>query len=191
VKVYHLGKCTLQLAGIYGINAQENLKGVAMDMLSQISSRTCGSCTACCKALEVREINKPRAKWCEHCAIGSGCAIYPERPLSCQEFRCEWLKGFGTERDRPDRTKVIPDYVKPEGGLTGGIFQLWELTEGSTGSTYAKRITLLGLTNKIWVSHIPLHGRMRIFVPKSQAVTEEIAAALESENITITPWPRA
>lgn len=153
------------------------------------TSRTCDSCTACCKTLEVVELNKPPGKWCQHCSIGKGCKIYFERPQSCHEFRCEWLKGFGEEQDRPDRVKVILDYIKLQEGLLGGNFQMWELTEGSLVSAFVKRMTLRALENEIWVSHIPLHGRKRIFVPKSRMVTEEIAAALIRENITVADWP--
>ena len=152
-------------------------------------SRTCGSCTACCKALEVVELTKPLGKWCQHCSIGKGCKIYAERPQSCRDFRCEWLKGLGEEEDRPDRIRVILDYVKLPEGLPGGIFQIWELSEGSLASAYVKRMTLGALKSEVWVSHIPLHGRKKIFVPKSQTVTEEIASALVRENITVADWP--
>lgn len=152
-------------------------------------ARTCGSCTACCKALEVVELTKPPGKWCLHCSIGKGCAIYAERPPSCRDFRCEWLKGLGEEQDRPDRTKVILDYIKLSEGLPGGVFQLWEVTEGSLASAHVKRMTLGALKGEVWVSHIPLSGRRSLFVPRGQTVTEEIAAALVRENITVADWP--
>lgn len=153
------------------------------------TDRICGTCTACCKALEVVELGKPVGKWCQHCSIGKGCKIYSEKPSACSEFRCEWLKGFGGSQDRPDRTKVIPDYIKPLEGLPGGILQMWEVSEDSLTSSYAKRMTLLVLQNGVWVSHIPLHGCRKIFVPKNQMITKEIASALARENIRITDWP--
>lgn len=153
------------------------------------NGRSCGDCTACCKALEVVELSKPTGKWCPHCSVGKGCNIYPKRPTSCQEFRCEWLKGFGEKQDRPDRMKVVLDYIRLPEGLPGGIFQMWELTEGSLKSPFVKRMTILALGGEIWVSHIPLHGRKKLFVPKSRIVTEEIAAALAREHITVANWP--
>ena len=158
-------------------------------MMTTDLARACGSCTACCKALEVVELIKPPGKWCPHCSIGKGCKIYADRPSSCREFRCEWLKGLGEEQDRPDRTKVILDYIKLPEGLPGGVFQMWELSESSLASAYVKRMTIGALKGEVWVSHIPLHGRKKIFVPKSQIVTEEIASALMRENITVADWP--
>ena len=32
----------------------------------------CDSCTACCKIMKVRELDKPANTWCAHCAIGEG-----------------------------------------------------------------------------------------------------------------------
>lgn len=74
--------------------------------------RSCGECTVCCKTHGVRELNKPSGKWCEHCKIGEGCSIYAERPKECGEFKCAWLLGIkgGSLHQRPDRTKVVPDY---------------------------------------------------------------------------------
>jgi hypothetical protein len=127
-----------------------------------VSQRSCGGCTACCKPIAVLEINKPLGEWCEHCSIGVGCRIYAEKPTSCGGFRCEWLKGFGEENDRPDHTKVILDFTKlTKGGLPGGILQIWEVSEGSLASAHVKKTTLFGLENEIWVAHIPLHGHRR------------------------------
>ena len=152
--------------------------------------RTCGQCTACCKALGVREIAKPPGMWCQHCSIGEGCVIYARKPLSCHEFQCEWLKGFGEVRDRPDKTKVILDYVNHHEGLPEGILQIWELDEGSLANEYVKKMTLAVLGSGIWVSHIPLHGHIkRIFVPRSRRVSQEIAEALAQEEITVADWP--
>ena len=115
--------------------------------------------------------------------------IYARKPLSCHEFQCEWLKGFGEERDRPDKTKVILDYVNHHEGLPGGILQIWELSEGSLTNEYVKKITLAGFESEIWVSHIPLHGPKRIFVPKSRHISQEIADALAREEIIAADWP--
>lgn len=74
--------------------------------------RSCGSCSACCFALGVRQIDKPVFTRCSH-ACAAGCAIYETRPDPCRVYRCAWLDGFGERRDRPDRLGVILDVVAP------------------------------------------------------------------------------
>jgi Fe-S-cluster containining protein len=70
--------------------------------------RTCGSCTLCCKVMEIKELNKPLNKWCEFCDRGVGCKIYPTRPSECRTFDCLWLKDekFPDEL-RPQRSKIV------------------------------------------------------------------------------------
>lgn len=53
--------------------------------------RGCGSCTLCCKLLEVQTLNKPLGKWCEQCAISTGCRAYELRPAECRDFLCGFL----------------------------------------------------------------------------------------------------
>jgi len=75
----------------------------------------CGSCTACCRVFDIAELQKPAGKWCDHCAIGSGCTIYEARPKACVEFECLFL--LSQKRDdarehlplslRPDKCKVV------------------------------------------------------------------------------------
>jgi hypothetical protein len=56
-----------------------------------VPERTCGSCTLCCKVMEITELNKPVGKWCHHCKPGTGCKIYDARPRECRTFNCMWL----------------------------------------------------------------------------------------------------
>lgn len=73
---------------------------------------SCDGCTACCKIMKVRELDKAANIWCQHCIIGTGCGIYDERPDSCRVYECLWLK---TQRGgqplapglRPDRSRVV------------------------------------------------------------------------------------
>ena len=75
----------------------------------------CGSCTACCRVFDIAELKKPAGKWCDHCAIGSGCTIYDARPKACVEFECLWLLSQKRESPRehlpaalrPDKCKVV------------------------------------------------------------------------------------
>ena len=55
------------------------------------SGRSCGSCTLCCKMMEITELAKPVGSWCSHCAPGKGCKIYDDRPSSCRGFECAYL----------------------------------------------------------------------------------------------------
>ena len=72
------------------------------------SSKVCGSCTFCCKVLEIVELAKPAGKWCDHCLPGKGCGIHGDHPPSCQAFKCQWLLDPGLpHRFRPDQTKVV------------------------------------------------------------------------------------
>jgi hypothetical protein len=69
--------------------------------------RVCGGCTQCCKTMKIPALEKPADRWCRFCAVGEGCRIYPDRPAECAGFQCLWLRGWGSDRARPDRTKVV------------------------------------------------------------------------------------
>jgi len=71
-------------------------------------TRTCGSCTLCCKLTEVPELFKPVNKWCGFCKPGRGCSSYENRPPSCHTFSCIWLSDPSLGDDlRPDRSRVV------------------------------------------------------------------------------------
>jgi len=80
---------------------------------------SCDGCTLCCKLLEVKALNKPEGRDCEHCKDG-GCAIYgqPERPQMCKAYQCAWLWNSNWPPSlRPDRCGVVFEPVgkdKPE-----------------------------------------------------------------------------
>ncbi len=148
-------------------------------------ARTCGNCTACCKPMPIIELGKPFGEWCRHCDKGIGCRIYPERPDSCKEFRCQWLMGLGREDERPDRIKVILDFVDFEDGLPGGLLQIWEVSEGALEKIFSQSVTENILYQGIWVSHIPLHGKKKLFQPPGRRITEDMAAALSAEGFIL------
>lgn len=81
--------------------------------------RTCGECTACCVALAVQELDKPRYRPCLN-LDDRGCGNYVHRPGSCRDYQCLWLQGFLDENDRPDKLGVIftvtSDPTRPEEG---------------------------------------------------------------------------
>jgi hypothetical protein len=73
---------------------------------------SCDGCTACCKILKIRELNKPGNTWCRHCKIGEGCGIYETRPESCRVYECVWLQSQRGGKPlapelRPDKSRVV------------------------------------------------------------------------------------
>ena len=100
------------------------------ELLSQTSApgRECGRCTACCSVLAIVELQKPPRRACDH-LCPSGCGIYEDRPASCREFHCLWLRGVidADEALRPDRLGVMLDYfVMASSGESHLIaFELW------------------------------------------------------------------
>ena len=67
----------------------------------------CGTCTLCCKLLDIPVLQKPAYQWCPHCQVGKGCGIYEARPQPCREFVCVWL-GSQT------RAKPLPAELRPD-----------------------------------------------------------------------------
>lgn len=45
----------------------------------------------CCKLPEIKELDKPRQKVCQHCTMGVGCKIYESRPEVCRHFYCGYM----------------------------------------------------------------------------------------------------
>ena len=72
----------------------------------------CDGCTACCKILNIQELDKPANVWCRHCKIGAGCGAYETRPESCRVYECVWLQSQRGGKPmapelRPDRSRVV------------------------------------------------------------------------------------
>ncbi len=147
--------------------------------------RTCGPCTACCKTHKICELDKPVGKWCPHCIPGQGCQIYQSRPESCKGFRCEWLKGDGEERHRPDRVRHVLDYISTGTSFTRGILQIWEAMEGGLLHPRVQGWTKCALVNGIWVSHLYLSGKKKLFVPGGEVLTAELKKDVRREGFEI------
>lgn len=72
------------------------------------NTKLCGSCSLCCKLLEIEALDKPAGKWCKHCAPPKGCAIHADRPDECRQFTCGWLAMPELTDDWfPARSKII------------------------------------------------------------------------------------
>lgn len=93
------------------------------------TGRSCGGCTACCTVLAVDELRKPMRWACDHLTCG-GCRVYAERPQSCRDFNCLWLRGeiAGDESTRPDRLGVLFDYYQSAASDESRLvaFEVWE-----------------------------------------------------------------
>lgn len=76
--------------------------------MAEIPGKACGSCSFCCKVLEIEELSKPAGPWCASCVPGFGCAAYDARPDVCRDFECLW-KGDRALSPvlRPDRTGTL------------------------------------------------------------------------------------
>lgn len=66
--------------------------------------------------MPVDELDKPANCRCQHQRTGKGCAIYRDRPMSCQLWSCRWLVDDDcAQLPRPDRSHyvvdMIPDFV--------------------------------------------------------------------------------
>ena len=73
-----------------------------------VPGRACGTCSLCCKVLDIPELDKPASTWCTHCRPGKGCGIHTRQPISCRGFYCEWMisKGLGSEW-KPEQAKFV------------------------------------------------------------------------------------
>lgn len=75
-----------------------------------IKERDCGTCSACCRWPSIPELKKPPREPCWNLCGGKyGCKIYEHRPKSCSDYECRWLKGCGSEEDRPNICHVLID----------------------------------------------------------------------------------
>lgn len=91
-----------------------------------MKTRSCGTCTACCTSLAVKELDKPQGVVCNHLSRTSkGCDRYDTRPQSCRNFECLWLRDHkGSLIDgefRPDRCGLVLDVTTPHSELPQAI----------------------------------------------------------------------
>lgn len=70
--------------------------------------RSCGTCSLCCKIIDVPSLNKPAHVWCEHARPGKGCGIWGSHPHVCQVWKCGWqLSEDLDERWKPNKCGFI------------------------------------------------------------------------------------
>ena len=56
-------------------------------------TKSCGTCSLCCKLPAIAALGKPAGQWCVHARPGQGCGIHGTHPAECQAFRCGWLQA--------------------------------------------------------------------------------------------------
>ncbi len=80
-----------------------------------VPGRTCGTCTVCCKAFGIPELDKQPGQWCRHVVQARGCGIHETRPSVCRLFFCHWMRNarLGPEW-RPNVAKFVM-YTEMEG----------------------------------------------------------------------------
>lgn len=95
------------------------------------ANRRCRECKACCTSLQVNEIQKAEGERCTK-LCSKGCSIYSERPQSCADFRCLWLQGAMSDKDRPDKLGLVLDVQ--DSPKYGRIFKVFEVHAGALTS---------------------------------------------------------
>lgn len=107
-------------------------------------SRECENCIACCVYLNIdsEEFKKPQLRHCPHLNLTNPveknvlqystdepcpCSLFgtDERYPICHDYKCAWLKGYGADQDRPDRSGILADHAR---GVKNAIEckPLWE-----------------------------------------------------------------
>ena len=108
-----------------------------------VSGRSCGPCTACCRVLEIKALEKAAGILCRH-NTGAACGIYQKRPEACARWHCLWRRIEALPDElRPDQSGVVfsldsrsPATGAPEGACIVGravdgvqSFDRWEVVE--------------------------------------------------------------
>jgi hypothetical protein len=90
------------------MSATPTAQNSGLSPAAQGVSRSCGTCTLCCKVYDVPVLAKPEGKWCSHCSPGKGCGIWQSRPAFCREFQCLWIsdQSFSAEW-KPEIAKFV------------------------------------------------------------------------------------
>ena len=88
--------------------------------------RHCGGCHACCIALQIDHLNKPRHVRCPELTEYQGCAHYDQRGDVCRRFQCLWSLGALGVGNRPDKLGILLQLFElPDGTPILGATELW------------------------------------------------------------------
>ena len=151
--------------------------------------RLCGGCTACCTTHEIRALAKPPGHWCPHCQPGQGCGIYAERPEECRTYGCLWLAGYGPDRIRPDRSRVVLGTVTfTVRGRPLELVTMNELTPGSLAKPAGQEIVQRLLAANAILLQLFLQfspPRAKFIIPparQAEATIAELDAAMHADE---------
>src|SRR5579863_5761403 len=85
--------------------------GVSEAEVKLAPGRSCQGCTMCCKIMAIPALAKPAMTWCTHCAVGTGCRIYPDRPEDCRVYFCQWVvDGTIGQHWHPAKSRMVLSY---------------------------------------------------------------------------------
>lgn len=151
--------------------------------------RRCGGCTACCKTHAIRALDKPPGQWCAHCRPGQGCGIYDARPEECRTYGCLWLAGYGPDRIRPDRSRVVLGTVTfTVRGKPLELVTMNELTPGSLAKPAGQEIVQRLLAGHAILLQLFLQfspPRAKFIIPparQAEATIAELDAAMHANE---------
>ena len=109
--------------------------------------RECKECNVCCKLAEVSEgeFYKPAGILCQHASC-KGCDIFdkPQPPKMCNTYQCSWLRGFGGNEDRPDKSGVMISVS----AFNGGTWIFVQETQQDAFKTTGKNM-VVDIANKL------------------------------------------
>jgi hypothetical protein len=89
-----------------------------------VPGRSCGECTVCCVELTIEDpkLHKAAGVRCGNLTSAHTCAIYEERPQTCQLFFCGWRQlRWIDDQMRPDESGVLILVHTASHGLQAGV----------------------------------------------------------------------
>jgi hypothetical protein len=122
-----------------------------------MTQRQCAPCRACCITPSSAELAKPQNVACQH-LCPSGCSIYglPQKPQTCSDFQCEWLRGNLPADCRPDQLGVMfwfgKPMLKPNGTLVSTVLLIGEVQPGALA---ANRLQIDTLARQLVARRLP------------------------------------
>lgn len=138
-----------------------------------MTARACGSCSLCCKLMDIPELDSPVSSWCRHCRPGHGCQIHPTRPTVCRDYACAWLRG---KTDwYPLQTKIIVDAVTVDSGelfmrftVDPGYSTRWREPPYYQAIKTAARTGLRGWHDQYWRTVVSVDGKWTLVLPDKE-----------------------
>ncbi len=148
------------------------------------AGRKCGGCTACCRMYISDSLTpnlKSACKYVQH----RGCPLYGQiaRPSPCPQYSCGWLRGYGNERNRPDRTGVYFEVRKVDlfSGYT--IILIWR--DDRFDNDYLDTLLYDSLREGYIAAVITREEHVSLYVPDFITLTQGTRGALLAEDTEI------